>query len=341
MATHYLTDDRQAVGRRPCVLQSAVDELAKTEADGLTAIPEELSTLGDLIRWGASRFNAAGLSFGHGTENAFDEARVLLCHALSLRFRFADDYLAARLTGDERAAVCALFEERIASRKPAAYLTHEAWFAGLPFYVDERVLVPRSPMAEWIERGFAPWLEAEEVDRVLDLCTGSGCIAIACAAHFDNAEVDATDISADALEVARQNVVRHDLQDWVHLFKSDLFDDLPVEQYQLIVSNPPYVSADEMQGLPDEYRHEPEIGLLADKQGLEVVVRILAQAGDYLTEDGILVMEVGNSEEMLVECFPEVPFTWLEFERGGQGVFLLEAAQVRECQSVFAAALGR
>ncbi len=307
----------------------------------MTAIPEELTTLGDLIRWGASRFNAAALSFGHGTDNAFDEARVLLCHALSLPFRFADDYLAARLTGDERAAVCALFEERIASRKPAAYLTHEAWFAGLPFYVDERVLVPRSPMAEWIERGFAPWLEAADVDRVLDLCTGSGCIAIACAAHFDNAEVDATDISADALEVARQNVARHDLQDWVHLFQSDLFDDLPVEQYQLIVSNPPYVSADEMQGLPDEYRHEPEIGLLADKQGLEVVVRILAQAGDYLTDDGILVMEVGNSEEMLVECFPEVAFTWLEFERGGQGVFLLEAAQLRECQSVFAAALGR
>jgi len=315
--------------------------MATAEANGLTAIPEELTTLGDFIRWGASRFNAAALSFGHGTDNAFDEARVLLCHALSLPFRFADDYLAARLTGDERAAVCALFEERIASRKPAAYLTHEAWFAGLPFYVDERVLVPRSPMAEWIERGFAPWLEAEDVDRVLDLCTGSGCIAIACAAHVDNAEVDATDISADALEVARQNVARHDLQDWVHLFRSDLFDDLPVEQYQLIISNPPYVSADEMQGLPDEYRHEPEIGLLADKQGLELVVRILAEAGDYLSDDGILVVEVGNSEEMLVECFPEVPFNWLEFERGGQGVFLLEAAQVRECQPVFAAALGR
>ena len=305
----------------------------------MTAIPSELQTLGDFIRWGASRFNAAGLSFGHGTDNAFDEARVLLCHALNLPFQFAGEYLAARLTGDERQSVCTLFEERIATRKPAAYLTHEAWFAGLSFYVDERVLVPRSPLAEWIERGFAPWLDAAEVERVLDLCTGSGCLAIACAAHFDNAEVDAADISADALEVARRNVARHDLQDWVHLFQSDLFADLLQEQYQLIISNPPYVGAEELQQLPEEYRHEPELGLLADKEGLEVVVRILAQAGDWLTDDGILVVEVGNSEELLVECFPEVAFTWLEFDRGGQGVFLLEAAQVREYRPLFAAAL--
>jgi ribosomal protein L3 glutamine methyltransferase len=296
----------------------------------VTAAPKELSTIRDMIRWGASRFNAAGLSFGHGTDNAFDEARVLLCDA---------DYLGARLSDSERQAVCALFAQRIDTRKPAAYLTHEAWFAGLSFYVDERVLVPRSPMAEWIERGFSPWLEAEDVDRVLDLCTGSACIAIACAAHFDNAEVDAADISAAALDVARQNVARHHLDEWVHLFQSDLFAALPTEQYQLIISNPPYVAADEMQSLPDEYRHEPDIGLLADKGGLDIVVRILAQAGNYLSDDGILVVEVGNSEEMLVECFPEVPFVWLDFERGGQGVFLLEAAQVREYQPLFAAAL--
>ncbi len=305
----------------------------------MTGAPKDLTTIRDLIRWGASRFNAAGLSFGHGTDNAFDEARVLLCHALHLPFQFPADYMGARLTDSEREAVGALFAQRIDTRKPAAYLTHEAWFAGLSFYVDERVLVPRSPMAEWIERGFAPWLEADDVDRVLDLCTGSGCIAIACAAHFSNAEVDAVDISAEALEVARQNVARHDLEDWVHLFQSDLFEALPTEQYQLIISNPPYVAADEMQTLPDEYRHEPDIGLRADKGGLDIVARILAQAGDYLSDDGILVVEVGNTEEMLVECFPDVPFVWLDFERGGHGVFLLESAQVREYQPLFAAAL--
>jgi ribosomal protein L3 glutamine methyltransferase len=305
----------------------------------LTATPQELLTIRDLIRWGASRFNAAGLSFGHGTDNAFDEARVLVCHALHLPFRFAGDYLGARLTAAERDAVAALFDTRIDTRKPAAYLTHEAWFAGLPFYVDERVLVPRSPLAEWIERGFSPWLEAESVDRVLDLCTGSGCIALACAAHFDNAEVDAVDISADALEVAQRNVARHQLEDWVHLYRSNLFEDLPDEHYQLIISNPPYVAADEMQVLPAEYRHEPEIGLLADKGGLDVAVRILAQAPDYLSDDGILVIEVGNSEDMLVECFPDVPFTWLEFERGGHGVLLLEAAQAKQYQAMFAEAL--
>jgi ribosomal protein L3 glutamine methyltransferase len=305
----------------------------------LTAVPQELTTIRDLIRWGASRFNAAGLSFGHGTDNALDEANVLVCHALHLPLRFPDHYLASRLTGSEREAIARLFETRIDSRKPAAYLTHEAWFAGLPFYVDERVLVPRSPLAEWIERGFAPWLEADAVDRVLDLCTGSGCIAIACAAHFDNAEVDAVDVSAAALEVARQNVERHELEDWVHLFESDLFEALPTEQYQLIISNPPYVSASEMQTLAEEYRHEPEIGLLAEQEGLAVVARILARAADYLTDDGILVVEVGNSEELLAECFPDVPFVWLEFERGGQGVFLLEAAQVREYQPVFQTAV--
>ena len=301
----------------------------------------ELSTIRDLLRWGASRFNHAGLSFGHGTENAFDEALVLVSHALHLPVQFPEHYLAAHVTADERDATLALIEQRVETRKPAAYLTHEAWFAGLPFYVDERVLVPRSPLAERIERGFEPWLQTDAVERVLDLCTGSGCIAIACAAHLENAQVDAVDISEDALAVARRNVERHALQDWIQLIKSDLFGGVAGRRYQLIIANPPYVSADEMQLLPDEYRHEPEIGLVAAREGLEVVIRIMAQAANYLDGNGILVVEVGNGRELLSECFPDVPFLWLEFERGGDGVFLLDAEQARQYQPLFAAALGQ
>ncbi|HED18984.1 MAG TPA: 50S ribosomal protein L3 N(5)-glutamine methyltransferase [Gammaproteobacteria bacterium] len=301
-------------------------------------IQPELQTIRDLVRWSASRFGEAGLVFGHGTDNAFDEALLLVRHALHLPAQFPDYLLASAVTADEREAVLELIHRRIDTRKPAAYLTHEAWFAGLQFYVDERVLVPRSPVAEWIERGFQPWLEPDAVEQVLDLCTGGGCIGIACAAHFENAHVDLVDISPAALEVATRNVERHDLQDWVRVVESDLFGAIDAQRYQLIISNPPYVPATEMQQLAEEFRHEPEIGLLADREGLDVVVRILAQAADYLDEDGILVVEVGNSREMLVECFPDVPFLWLEFERGGHGVFLLEAAQVKESRSVFEAA---
>lgn len=299
----------------------------------------ELQTIRDLVRWGSSRFRESGLTFGHGTDNAFDEALVLVSHALYLPTGFPEHYLAARVTEEERARVLEIIATRIETRKPAAYLTNEAWFAGLPFYVDESVLVPRSPLAEWIERGFEPWLEPEHVEHVLDLCTGSGCIAVACAMNFENAHVDAVDISDAAVAVARRNVERHGLQDWVEVIKSDLFDALPAQHYQLIISNPPYVSEEEMAELPAEYRHEPEIGLVAGSQGLDVVVRILAQAADYLTPDGILVVEVGNSEEMLTECFPDVPFLWLEFERGGHGVFLLEAQQLQQYKSIFAQTL--
>ena len=298
----------------------------------------ELKTIRDLLRWGASCFNQAGLSFGHGTDNVFDEALVLVSHALHLPLQFPENYLAANVTAEERDAALALIQQRIETRKPAAYLTHEAWFAGLPFYVDERVLVPRSPLAERIEHGFEPWLQSEAIERVLDLCTGSGCIAIACAAHFENARVDAVDISDDALAIARRNVERHDLQDWVQVIKSDLFAAVEMRRYQMIISNPPYVSAEEMQQLPDEYRHEPEVGLAAGSAGLDVVIRILAQAANHLEADGILVVEVGNGRELLSKCFPDVPFLWLEFERGGHGVFLLDAQQVQQYQSLFAAA---
>jgi len=299
----------------------------------------ELTTIRDLMRWGASCFNHAGLSFGHGTDNAFDEALMLVSHALHLPLQFPERYLAAHVTAEERDAALALIQQRIETRKPAAYLTHEAWFAGLPFYVDERVLVPRSPLAERIEHGFEPWLRSDAIEQVLDLCTGSGCIAIACAAHFENAHVDAVDISDDALAVARRNVERHGLQDWVQVIKSDLYAAVEMRRYQLIISNPPYVSDEEMQQLPDEYRHEPQIGLAAGSEGLDVVIGILARAASHLEADGILVVEVGNGRELLSECFPDVPFLWLEFERGGHGVFLLDAQQVQQYQPLFAAAL--
>lgn len=299
----------------------------------------ELKTVRDLVRWGASRFQEAGLTFGHGTDNAFDEALVLVTHALHLPLQFPQQYLAARVTSGERKQTLALIRERIETRKPAAYLIREAWFAGLAFYVDERVLVPRSPLAEWIERGFQPWLQPDTVQRVLDLCTGSGCIAIACAQAFEQARIDAADISEDALGVARINIDRYQLQDWVRPVKSDLFADLGGARYQLIISNPPYVSAEEMAALPAEFRHEPTLGLAAGSQGLDVVIRILAQAGRFLEPDGILVVEVGNSQQALAEAFPEVPFLWLDFERGGHGVFLLDVQQVQQHQPLFQNAL--
>jgi ribosomal protein L3 glutamine methyltransferase len=298
-----------------------------------------LTTLRDYIRWGASRFAEAKLNFGHGTVTALDEAAALVLHTLHLPYNLSEFYLQSALTPEERRAVVTIFEKRINERKPAAYLTHEAIFAGLSFYVDERVLVPRSPIAELIEQRFAPWVEEDQVERILDLCTGSGCIAIACAYAFPDAEVDAVDVSADALKVAEINVEKHQFTDELMLYPSDLFDALPDAQYDIIVSNPPYVAIAEWQQLAPEFHAEPEIGFVAGDSGLDIVIRILAEALNYLTPQGILVVEVGSSAETLQETFPNVPFYWLDFERGGDGVFLLTAEQVNEYHEDFANAL--
>ncbi|HEX4299584.1 MAG TPA: 50S ribosomal protein L3 N(5)-glutamine methyltransferase [Gammaproteobacteria bacterium] len=287
-----------------------------------------LETAKDFVRWGASAFNRAQLHFEHGTSNAVDEALNLVLHALDLGHDIPPWLLDGRLTDAERRAAYDLLRRRVEERKPYAYITHKARFAGLDFYVDERVLVPRSPIAELIEAGFEPWIEPDRVSKVLDLCTGSGCIGIGCAYAFGDAAIDATDVSADALAVAQLNAEKLHVADRVLFHRADVFDGLPEAPYDIIVSNPPYVDAEDMATLPDEHRHEPALGLAAGNDGLDIVRRILSGAGNYLAKDGILVVEVGNSRWALEEAYPDVPFTWLEFERGHAEVFLLKADQL-------------
>jgi len=301
-----------------------------------TDVTDHLTTLRDYIRWGASRFKQAGLFFGHGTESALDESAALVLHALHLPHNLPGGYFSAVLTPDERVEVAGLLDRRITERKPAAYLTHEAWFCGLPFFVDERVLVPRSPIAELIEKQFAPWLgQPDAVTEILDLCTGSGCIAIACALAFPDAYVDAVDISADALAVTELNIIKHELEGQVQALRSDLFEVLEGKHYDLIVSNPPYVNREEWRSLPPEYHAEPRIGLEAGGNGLDCVSRILREAGHYLKPGGLLVVEVGSSAEALEYAYPQVPFCWVDFERGGDGVFVFTAEQLAEYHGYF------
>lgn len=292
------------------------------------AAVRDLRTVRDFVRWALSELNRGGVHLGHGTNDPWDEAVALVLHPLALDEQSDPRILDARLTVDEREAVAELVRRRVEERTPAAYLTGRAWFAGLPFRVDPRVLVPRSPIAELIGRRFEPWLDPERVGRILELCTGSGCIAIACCHAFPDAEVVATDLSADALEVATDNRVAHGCDEQLSLVQGDLYAGVH-GRYDLIIANPPYVDARDMAGLPPEYRHEPELGLAAGEDGLDLVVRILADAGKYLAEDGLLVVEVGNSDEALMDLFPAVPFLWPDFEHGEGGVFVLHAADVR------------
>ncbi|MBS4150707.1 50S ribosomal protein L3 N(5)-glutamine methyltransferase [Pseudomonadota bacterium DY0742] len=296
--------------------------------------PSRLQTLRDYIRWAVSRFHEHEVYFGHGTDNAWDEARLLVLGGLHLPWAMADAYLDCRLEEAECLHLNELLRRRIEERVPAAYLLGEAWFCGLPFIVDERVLVPRSPIAEYIERQFAPWLPKTPA-RILDLCTGSGCIGIACAYEFPDAEVVLADLSYDALEVANLNIEQHELEGRVYTVQSDGFDGLPGQRFDLIVSNPPYVDLEDFASMPDEYQHEPELGLACGDDGLDLVRRMLAEAADHLTDDGLLVVEVGNSQVHVEALYPEVDFTWLEFQRGGHGVFLLAAQQCREHQTLF------
>lgn len=289
---------------------------------------EGLETLIDFVRWGGSLFRKNHLFFGHGTDNAFDEAKVLVFHALQLPQHIPDIYWQARLTQGERCAVTELFRRRIETRKPAAYIIGEAWFAGIRFIVNENTLVPRSPIAELIEQRFEPWVEPESVTRVLDLCTGSGCIGLASLKAFPNARVDLADISTEALEVAQQNIELYELHDVARTVKSDLFSGLQAEKYDLIISNPPYVDEIEMDHLPPEFQQEPSLGLAAGKDGLDLVRKILLQASEHLTDEGVLVVEVGVSQYYLEQEYPELPFYWFEFENGGEGVFAIQKQEL-------------
>ena len=290
----------------------------------MTADPAtDLHTIIDLIRYGGSRFNAAGLTFGHSYDNAMDEATQLVLHALHLPHDLGPAYGQARLTAEEKHTILALFQRRIDERVPAAYLTGEAWFAGLNFKSDRRALVPRSPIAELIESGFEPWLGGREVRRALDLCTGSGCIAISMGHYNPDWQVDGADISDDALALAAENKARLHA-DNVDLVKSDLFAGLGGRHYQLIVTNPPYVTDDETDALPREYSYEPELGLRAGPDGLDLVLKILRDAPLHLSQDGLLICEVGESERHLVKLLPELDLAWIEFKVGQMGIFAVE-----------------
>ncbi len=292
-------------------------------------ITDQLLTLRDYLRWTISEMHRSDVYFGHGHINAWDEALQLVFNAVDLPWDSPLELLDGRLLLDERKKIESYVHQRCIERRPLPYITGEAWFMGLPFNVDERVLIPRSPIAQLIEEGFQPWLGDQDVERVLDLCTGSGCIGIACAMVFDQAEVDLVDLSPDAVDVALANVKRHQLEDRVRVIESDLFTALDGEVYDLIVTNPPYVDQADLDGMPAEYHHEPEMALGSGDDGLDITRQILREAGRHLSEQGLLVVEVGNSEVHLMEAYPELPLIWVELSEGGNGVFVIDAPSLR------------
>lgn len=289
----------------------------------------ELITVRDFIRYAVSRFNAAHLFFGHGSDNAWDEAVYLTLHTLHLPLDRLEPFLDARLLPDERVRLLDLYSRRCQDRLPAAYLTNEAWLGEDRFYVDERVIVPRSFIAELLDEQLAPWVaDPWAVENALDLCTGSGCLAIKLALNFPNARVDAVDLSQDALAVAERNIADYRLADRVHPVHSDAFAALAGRRYDLIISNPPYVDAESVDALPPEYLHEPEMALGSGDDGLDFTRIILAEAKKHLTEDGILVVEIGHNRAALEAAYPDLPFTWLDTAAGDEYVFLLNAADL-------------
>lgn len=290
---------------------------------------QELLTLRDLIRYGVSCLNAAQVALGHGSDNAWDETVYLVLHALHLPLDTLEPFLDARVLDEERNRVLNLIDRRVTERVPAAYLTNEAWLRGHRFYVDARVIVPRSPIAELLDEGLSPWVQdAQAVDSVLDMCTGSGCLAILSALAFPYAQVDAVDVSPDALEVARRNVDDYGLADRLALHQSDLFDSLPERQYDVIVCNPPYVNSGSMDVLPQEYRHEPQLALAGGADGMDLVRRILQAAPRYLSENGVLVLEIGHERDFFEAAFPELSPVWLDTEQASDQLLLLTREQL-------------
>jgi ribosomal protein L3 glutamine methyltransferase len=295
----------------------------------MSAITQELETVRDWLRYAVTRFTSAGLFFGHGTTSAYDEAAYLILHTLALPLDRLDPFLDAKLTHNERGQVLHVIERRVGERIPAAYLTHEAWLGSFRFYVDERVIIPRSYIAELLDDGLEPWIaDPASVENALDMCTGSGCLAILLAHRFPNADVDAADISSDALAVALRNVSEHGLQDRINLIRSDLMSNLTEKAYDLIISNPPYVTSMAMEELPPEYTHEPALALAGGDDGLDAIRIILGKAGPHLAPEGLLIIEAGHNRDAVEAAFPRLPFTWLTTTSSDDSVFLLKRADL-------------
>jgi ribosomal protein L3 glutamine methyltransferase len=295
----------------------------------------QMDTVEQALNYLTDKLSQADLYYGHGTDNAADDALQLVFQLLDISFDSDESVLTEPIGEQGKSRLLHAIDQRITQRIPVPYITGQAWFAGLPFTVNDQVLIPRSPIAELIERGFQPWLGSRSVNRLLDLCTGSGCIGIACGYYFTEAKIDLADISAEALDIARVNIGRHQMSSRTKVIYSDVFDGLIGQRYDLIVSNPPYVDQADFTSMPEEYQHEPALALTSGNDGLDICRQILKQAADYLNEKGLLVVEVGNSWENLEAAFPQVAFTWLEFERGGHGIFVFTREELEQYSAAF------